>query len=172
MEDWKFFFIVLQYTDSSVLVNPEKGFYSGYEIYFSNYQPISLSHLQQWWSTSKISLVHMNFVLDNCVTSNISSTILSKMTTDFQTLRTGGMKSVVRFSYSLTEGNMLDAVLSQLLKHIDQLKPFFQVGLIKLNEEAHPKFSFFFFNWQIFFSILGKQRCDCDRPSRFRRYMG
>ncbi len=138
-----FFVVLLRYTDSSVLVNPEKGFYSGYEIYFSNYQQISLSDLQQWWSTSKISLVHMNFVLDNCVTSNISSTVLSKMTTDFQTLRTGGMKSVVRFSYSLTEGNMLDAVLSQLLKHIDQLKPIFQVRLIKITIKRRIQVSFF-----------------------------
>jgi hypothetical protein len=37
------------------------------------------------------------------------------------------MKSIVRFSYTLTGGNMNDAALTQLLKHIDQLKACFQV---------------------------------------------
>jgi hypothetical protein len=111
------------------LANPEKGFYHGYEIFFSNYQAISLSTLQQWRTSENVTLVHINYVLDNFVTSNISSTILSKLTVDFQTLRSAGMKAIVRFSYTLTEGNMNDAALTQLLKHIDQLKPYLQVKI-------------------------------------------
>ena len=82
-------------------------------------EPLYPRTMQQWWSTEKISLVLMSFVLDSFVTSNISSTVLGKMTTDFRTLRTGGLKSVVRFSYTQTEGSMNDAALPQLLKHID-----------------------------------------------------
>ncbi|XP_046633549.1 uncharacterized protein LOC124312970 [Daphnia pulicaria] len=114
--------------DTFVLANPEKGFYHGYEIFFSNYQAISLSTLQQWRTSENVTLVHINYVLDNFVTSNISSTILSKLTVDFQTLRSAGMKAIVRFSYTLTEGNMNDAALTQLIKHIDQLKPYLQAN--------------------------------------------
>jgi Domain of unknown function (DUF4874) len=111
------------------LANPEKGFYHGFDILFSNYQAISPSTLQQWRTSENVTLVHINYVLDNFVTSNVSSTILSKLTVDFQSLRSAGMKSIVRFSYTLTSGNMNDAALTQLLKHIDQLKPYLQVNI-------------------------------------------
>lgn len=114
-------------SDTFVLANPEKGFYHGYETLFSNYQAMSLSTLQPWRTSENVTLVHNNYVLDNFVTSNITLTIMSKLTADFKTLRKGGMKSIVRFSYTLTDGNMNDAALTQLLHHIEQLKPFFQV---------------------------------------------
>lgn len=112
-----------------MLANPEKGFYHGYETYFSKYQAMSLSTLQQWWDTENVSLVHNNYVLDTFVTSNLTSNILKNLTSDFQKLRSAGMKSVIRFSYTLTSGNMNDATLPQLLNHIDQLKPFLQVNI-------------------------------------------
>ncbi|EFX64287.1 hypothetical protein DAPPUDRAFT_266654 [Daphnia pulex] len=126
---WMNIVVLYLLADTFVLANPEKGFYHGYEIFFSNYQAISLSTLQQWRTSENVTLVHINYVLDNFVTSNISSTVLSKLTVDFQTLRSADMKAIVRFSYTLTEGNMNDAALTQLLKHIDQLKPYLQVKM-------------------------------------------
>lgn len=117
-------------TDATILANPEKGFYHGYEIYSSsypNYQTVDATSMQQWWTNEKISLVHLNYVLDSFVYSDITSTFLSKLTTDFQAVRSAGMKSIVRFSYTLTDGDMNDAGLTQLLRHISSLKPIFQV---------------------------------------------
>ena len=39
------------------------------------------------------------------------------------------MKAALRFSYTQTDGNMNDAVITQLLKHIAQIKPILQVSL-------------------------------------------
>lgn len=114
--------------DTHVLANPEKGFYHGYETYFSKFQAMSLSTLQQWWTNENVTLVHNNYVLNTFVTTNLTSALLTNLTNDFKTLRSAGLKSVIRFSYTLTSGNMNDAILSQLLNHIDQLKPFLQAN--------------------------------------------
>lgn len=119
--------ILFYIKDTHVLANPEKGFYHGYETYFSKFQAMSLSTLQQWWTNENVTLVHNNYVLNTFVTTNLTSALLTNLTNDFKTLRSAGLKSVIRFSYTLTSGNMNDAILSQLLNHIDQLKPFLQV---------------------------------------------
>lgn len=110
-----------------MLANPDRGFYHGFEIVASSYEPADVAMMQQWWTDEKVSLVLLEYALDIFVTSNISSTILSKISTDFQSVRSAGVKSIVRFTYTLVSGNMNDAALPQLLKHIDQLKPILQV---------------------------------------------
>lgn len=108
------------------MANPEKGFYHGFEIATSSYNQINQTALKLW-KNEKVSLVFLHFVLNSFVTSNISTTIIGKMNADFNTLRINGFKSVVRFSYTTVEGNINDATLPQVLKHIDQLKPILMV---------------------------------------------
>lgn len=103
------------WADASVLANPEKGFYHVFEILFSNYQPIDLATMRQWLSSERISLVLLEFVMDTAVTSNISSTILTKISTDFTTLRASGLKAIVRFAYTITDGDVNDAALGSFL---------------------------------------------------------
>lgn len=78
-------------------------------------------------ANDKISLVLFEFFMGTAVTSDISSTILDKIKKDFSNLRASGLKTIVRFAYTAKEGDMNDASLPQLLKHIEQLKPILQV---------------------------------------------
>jgi Domain of unknown function (DUF4874) len=113
--------------DGTILKNPERGFYKDVESYASKLKPIALSDLQDYWSKDQVSLILINYVLDKFVTSDISSTFLNTITADMATLRKAGMKAVLRFSYTQTEGNKNDAAITQLLKHIAQIKPILQV---------------------------------------------
>ncbi len=113
--------------DGTILKNPERGFYKDVESYASALTPIALSDLQSFWSTDQASILLINYVLDTFLTSDISSTFLNTITADMATLRTAGMKAALRFSYTQTDGNMNDAVITQLLKHIAQIKPILQV---------------------------------------------
>ena len=120
---------MFSFLDSTILKNPEKGFYKDVESFASALTPIALSDLQSFWSTDQASILLINYVLDTFLTSNISSTFLNTITADMTTLRTAGMKAALRFSYTQTDGNMNDAVITQLLKHIAQIKPILQASV-------------------------------------------
>ncbi len=109
--------------------NPERGFYKYTSTYASAYEPLILSSLQSLKSSQKVTLVWREFVLDMFRTTAISSTYLSKMQTDFNTIRSAGMKAVIRFNYSNVDG--LDASKTQIFSHIDQLK-----AIIQANEDV------------------------------------
>lgn len=101
--------------------NPERGQYhyttSGIEIY--NF--LKLSTLTDYRVNEKITLVWREFSLNNFKTSPISSEYLANMQTDFNTMRSAGVKCIVRFCYTHIDGT--DATKSQILSHIEQLKP-------------------------------------------------
>lgn len=69
----------------------------------------------------KISLVLLEFVLDKFTESDITPTILDKISKDFDAVRSAGFMSLVRFSYTQTKSNTKDANLAQFKKHISQL---------------------------------------------------
>lgn len=96
-------------------------------MYASSYEPLVLTDLQSMRVNEKITLLLIEFVLDTFVTSNISSTFIANARADFATVRSAGMKSIVRFSYTQTDGDMNDAKLPQLRNHIVQLAPVFKV---------------------------------------------
>ena len=114
--------------DSTILKNPEKGFYKDVESFASKLAPIEPDDLKSFWNKDQASILLINYVLDKFLTSDISSTFLNTITADMTTLRTAGMKAALRFSYTQTEGNKNDAVITQLLKHIAQIKPILQVS--------------------------------------------
>lgn len=116
-------------SDSTILSNPGKGFYHTNEFYASNYQSLAVTDLQSMRVDEKITLFLMEFVLDTFLTSNISSTYITKARADFATVRSAGLKSIVRFSYTQTDGNMNDAKLPQLRNHIAQLATVLKVNI-------------------------------------------
>lgn len=121
--------------DKTLLANPERGYYRHHEIKFSPHKPISENEIKTW-TKEGLTLALMIFNLEPFVKKDFSKSDLDKMTSDFNKLRKGGMKAIVRFSYNQTSlkkpekhnfPKTTDAEKPQLLKHINQLERIFQV---------------------------------------------
>ena len=113
------------YTASSdIISNPERGFYKHESTDSSSYSPLVTNELISDRVNNKITLVLRLFYLESFLTSNISSTYLTNITTDFSRARTAGVKLIVRFAYS--DGNnpgSNNPTKAQILSHINQLSP-------------------------------------------------
>lgn len=119
----------ITYTPSQVQVtNPERGLYKYSATSSKPYTFLDPTNLATY-TQQHISLLYRNFQLNNFLYGNISSEYLANMSRDFQTIRTAGMKVIVRFSYSESENvRQRDASMLIMLRHIQQLKPILQAN--------------------------------------------
>jgi len=123
------------YTPTTKLFpNPERGFYHHLETHSNSYIPLDLNTLRNYRQNENITLILRLFYLDDFVNSNISHAYLAKMQADFETVRTAGLKAIVRFAYTnqphFTPGTTWppippygDATKQQILAHLRQLQP-------------------------------------------------
>lgn len=121
----------VNYTNSTeIFANPERGFQK-YSITNSsyattaNYSNISVNELNSWYSgTDKVTVIFRYFLLNDFLTSNISQTYLNNIQLDFNRIRTAGLKCIIRFSYSNSQGSgAQQATKAQILAHLNQLAP-------------------------------------------------
>jgi hypothetical protein len=113
-----------------ILANPERGVQK-YSITASNYSTtagannLSVSTLTNWKnSADKVTVVFRYFLLNDFLNSNINATYLANIQTDFDNIRTAGLKAIVRFSYSNAQGTgAQQPAKAQILAHIAQLSP-------------------------------------------------
>ncbi|MDX6183319.1 DUF4832 domain-containing protein [Flavobacterium sp. Fl-77] len=119
----------VNYTAStSVIANPERGLQK-YSISGTNYATtvgannLPVATLNSWKnSTDKVTVVYRYYLLDAFMNSNINSTFLNNMQTDFNNIRSAGFKVIVRFAYSNSEGTVAQQpTKAQILTHISQL---------------------------------------------------
>ncbi len=119
----------INYTASTdIIANPERGLQK-YSITSSdyatttNYNNLSVQTLNNWkTSTDKVTVVYRYFLLDAFLNSDINATFLENIQTDFNNVRTAGLKIIIRFSYSNAQGNTAQQpTKSQILTHISQL---------------------------------------------------
>lgn len=122
--------------------NPERGFYTPTSTSASSYNALVASELADLRNPHTpfnanydvmTTLVHRYFILDNFVSSDITTSFLNNMQNDFDQARLAGVKLIVRFSYTNTPptgncGSWIcppygDASKSRVLSHIQQLKP-------------------------------------------------
>lgn len=125
-------------TSSTNFANPERGFYHHVETRGSDPASYSLSQLQGYRSSEKITLIYCINVLDSFVTSNISPSFLDHMQSNLNTVRTAGLKCILRFSYTdIVNGDdgswppvppYGDATKTQMLAHLAQLRPLLQAN--------------------------------------------
>ena len=109
----------INYSESDeVLLNPERGFSSQIT------SPITgalINNLKK----EKVSVIQKLYVIPQFRSSDLSSDFLEAMQFDFDAAREGGIKLVIRFSYT-EEQNGQDANLNRILRHIEQIKPLLQ----------------------------------------------
>jgi hypothetical protein len=108
-------------SDNTNFANPERGWYKYTKANsIGTYSFLSQSSLNTMRTSENITLILRIYDLGAFKTTPISQTFLNNIQTDFNTLRTSGVKCILRFRYSETDN--VDAVKSVLLNHIEQLK--------------------------------------------------
>lgn len=106
----------------AVILNPERGFFTPYELPGNaGFSPVR---------ATGNTLVHLNIYLDEYRESDIPEKALDGLQTNFDDIRDGGVKAIIRFAYNQgpypdTEP---DASKAQILRHIEQLTPLLQTN--------------------------------------------
>jgi uncharacterized protein DUF4832/uncharacterized protein DUF4874 len=111
-----------QYTASSAtFANPERGFYH----YPSDCDKtdFAASTLSAYRTNEKITQVFCVFYLSEFKNSPISQAQLDRFQRQANTVRSAGLKMIVRFAYTTSESGD-DAPLSRVTAHLDQLAPY------------------------------------------------
>jgi len=109
--------IVYDSTDA-IIFNPERGFCTQIS------DPVTLS-LTSSLKAQHISVIQRIYTIPQFRDKPLDEDFLNLVEQDFNTARKGGLKLVVRFSYT-NDINGQDAPLDVILNHINQLKPLLQ----------------------------------------------
>ncbi len=119
----------VSYTESdAVIINPERGFYKAFEYKSASATPLSASKVQSARTAGR-SLLLLEYYLTDFIESDISSAYLTLIEKNFQTLRSGGAKCILRFAYKNNHNDNdkpWDATEAWVMRHIEQLKPLLQ----------------------------------------------
>jgi hypothetical protein len=83
---------------------------------------MSQSQLTNFRTSANQSLVMCAFLLSDSINTPLSQAKLDLLQRQFDTTRAAGVKMVLRFAYNYTS-NAVDAPLSMMMTHMDQLKP-------------------------------------------------
>jgi hypothetical protein len=105
--------------------NPERGFYNHREVQAEG-AGLTLSDLKGVRNNNR-SLILRMYYLKKFRAADLSQAQLDLIANDFATMRTAGVKCVLRFAYSSSETDP-DAPLSVVLRHLDQLKPLLEAN--------------------------------------------
>jgi len=114
-------------TDEQI-ANPERGFYV--QKYYTSADledTVSLGIIESNRELSHITLFLHSYYLTDYIESDISQAFLDRLDKNMNTLRAGGAKVILRFSYKSNHNNNdkpWDATREWALKHIDQIAPY------------------------------------------------
>lgn len=110
------------------MANPERGFYI--QKYYETddlVDTVALSSVNAAREVSHISLFLHSYYLTDYIESDISQEYLERLDKNMNTLRAGGAKAILRFSYKHSNGvkaKPWDATPEWAIKHINQLAPY------------------------------------------------
>tara|TARA_R110001606_G_scaffold399277_1_gene583350 strand:+ start:8719 stop:10086 length:1368 start_codon:yes stop_codon:yes gene_type:complete len=110
------------FVSPKVISNPERGFMHSWSV-ASEGEPLNLVTLQSL-KNQNVTLILRLYNLASFKNSDLSNAQLDLIKTDFERLRTAGIKCVLRFAYNENQ-NETDAPLTSIERHLDQLKPVF-----------------------------------------------
>lgn len=113
----------ISYTASTeVISNPERGFMHSWSVASEGtaLSEVTLNSLKN----ENVTIILRLYYLDAFKNSDLSTTQLDLIKTDFERLRNTGIKCVLRFAYN-SDQSETDAPLSIIESHLDQLKPIF-----------------------------------------------
>lgn len=121
-------YTVLHYEEiSGDVTNPERGFYYPYD-FKSSSKALTTSEVRSKRGAGH-SVLMTQYRLDKWMSSDIPESFLSLIQANFDALRSGGAKCVLRFCYKQSDSQSSkpwDAEEKWVMRHIEQLKPLLQ----------------------------------------------
>ena len=123
--------ISFEESDSNI-ANPERGLYYPCNLKYSS-STLSVSEVKSQRLQGR-TLFYIQYRLDKCMSSDIPDDYLSKMQKNFDVLREGGAKCILRFCYKENEAESnkpWDAEEQWVMRHIEQVKP-----MLRKNEDV------------------------------------
>jgi hypothetical protein len=108
--------------DDAKFPNPERGFYKYASSNLGTNPAMLGENTLRSYRAANITLVYRIFYLKSFRNKELSPEALNQIDADMATLRSSGMKCVMRFAYS-SEANEPDAPLDIIFRHLEQLKP-------------------------------------------------
>jgi Domain of unknown function (DUF4832)/Domain of unknown function (DUF4874)/Secretion system C-terminal sorting domain len=134
----------IPYTASSLdITNPDRGFYRHRQTFTASAtsnnlaDPLTLSDLNTIKSSENKTIILRLYYIGKYKASAIHANYLAGIQTDLNIARNAGFRVLLRFAYSNTNAtpqphrHNLDASMTQVLAHIEQLKP-----IIKANRDV------------------------------------
>ncbi len=120
--------IAYQPTDKNI-ANPERGWYDQYTTHSggaslgTTYNSLRAEVMERERTEDNITLILRLFMLHEFLEeTSVSEAYLEKMQADFDSIRAAGVKSVVRFAYSLSQSaETWDATPEKVFSHIESL---------------------------------------------------
>ncbi len=110
--------IVTYQSSDEIIFNPERG--------FSAYRDLSITpSFVSYLKNNKVSIIQRIYTIPQYNDVPLPESFLNLVKADLNTARNGGVKVVLRFSYT-DDQNGADAALDTILLHISQLKPILQ----------------------------------------------
>ena len=114
----------------SLFANPERGFYiQKYYESDSIADTVALSSVENARTGSQITLFLHSYYMADYIASDIPQEYLDRFDKNMNTLRAGGAKAILRFSYKHSQGvkaKPWDATPEWAMRHMDQLAPYLQ----------------------------------------------
>lgn len=114
--------------NEEIIANPERGLYiqKYYESDSIN-DVVALTTVEKARTSSQITLFLHSYYMKDYIESDIAQEYLDRLDQNMNTLREGGAKVILRFSYKHTNGvkaKPWDATPEWAIKHIEQLEPY------------------------------------------------
>lgn len=122
----------IYYTESDKdFVNPERGFMI--QVYYESdlSKSATAKSIKNNRTDHNICVYLHSYYLTDFMESDISQEYLDRMQKNFDALREGGAKAIIRYSYKNNESNAnkpWDTSLEWMKRHIDQLKPYWEAN--------------------------------------------
>lgn len=111
-------------TTSAEIANPERGWYDHTQTVYGSYSPLNAQNLISNRENNNITLILRLFYLTGLTNQdNVPNEYLADMQADFNTIRSAGIKCIVRFAYSSSQSaSIWDAPPEIVNSHIASLK--------------------------------------------------
>lgn len=118
---------VITYTpdNTTIFKNPERGFTEelSYKVSVAHPTVIKNNISATWGAKDKRSLIVVLYNFNKFKTQDLPDEILNGFDEDMQELRKYGFKAVLRFAYTESQSDNVDATPEWVQRHLEQLKP-------------------------------------------------
>ena len=118
---------VVTYTpdNTTIFKNPERGYTEelSYKVSVAHPTVVKNNLDNNWGGSNQMTLVMVLYNFNKFKAADIPSEVLAGFDEDMQILRNCGVKCVLRFAYTESQSDKVDATPEWVKRHLEQLKP-------------------------------------------------